>query len=294
MPDRQSPYTPASLNENAVRQPSRWWLLRYDLVESTKALSRTLIKAREVQTIALRPGLAEARIVAALVVKDEAARLPYLLAYYRRLGVEHFLLVDNESTDHVLDLLGEETDVSTFAARGDYRKARFGNDWINLLLRRHCPDKWVLWIDADEFIVISDREDVGLQELVTVLDTRGQKSLQAVMLDMYSDRPPNENTVEPGADPLVTCDLYDRSGYPRRFDAQSGTTWIKGGPRGRLFFDDVWSGPALNKTPLVKWRTHYAFLKSSHQLWPRHLNGDGRVHAALLHLQLRRRRPCRR
>jgi hypothetical protein len=236
-----------------------------------------------VREIALRPDLADARIVVVLVVKDEAPRLPFLLHYYRMLGAEHFMIVDNRSTDEIGALLRHAPDVSLFAANGDFKRARFGTDWVNVLLHRHCVGKWVLWIDADELLVFSKRPDATLGELVAALDRCGQKSLATLMVDMYSARPARENIVAPGSDPRTVCDLYDRTGYVRHVD--DDIAWIKGGVRGRLFFPDVWSGPALNKTPLVKWQRHYAFLKVAHELWPRHLNGAGRLQGALLHFK---------
>ena len=48
----------------------------------------------------------------------------------------------------------------------------------------------------------------------------------------------------------------------------------------------TWAGPALNKTPLVYWQRHFAFLKSSHQLWPPRLNQPARgLTGALLHFK---------
>ena len=29
----------------------------------------------------------------------------------------------------------------------------FGNDWINQVINRYCQKKWVLYVDADEFLV---------------------------------------------------------------------------------------------------------------------------------------------
>jgi len=248
----------------------------YSVSEPVRAVVRTALRRAEVREVTRRPGLATARIVAVLVVKDEAPRLPFVLEYYRRLGVDHFLVLDNRSTDGLRALLLPEQDVSLFAAEGVYGRARFGNDWVNGLLRRHCVDKWVLWIDADELLVFSERPEARLPELVDELERRGRRSLQALMLDMYSDRPAAENVVGPGEDPAAVCRLYDRSGYVRYTDPHTRTTWIKGGVRGRLFFsDDVWRGPALNKSPLVRWQPHYQFLKSAHELWPAHLNGGG-------------------
>jgi hypothetical protein len=52
------------------------------------------------------------------------------------------------------------------------------------------------------------------------------------------------------------------------------------------FSSSIGDGPALNKTPLVRWRSHYLFALVAHQLWPPRLNGNGGVaESALLHFK---------
>lgn len=258
----------------------------YDVMESGKAHLRRRLKASELTQVRVRAELQDARYVAVLVVKDEAVRFPFLLDYYRAIGVDHFIVIDNGSTDGLDDLLSELGDVSTYRANGNYGDARYGNDWVNEVLHRHCRGKWILYVDADEFLVVGGSA-ASIPEVCSKLEAAGRRSLQMMMLDLYSDRITDENVVASGVDPLTVCDLYDAAGYESRYDPVSQTTWIKGGVRGRLFFaDDVWAGPALNKSPLVRWRRTDAFLKSSHQLWPRSLNGvPGLPQGALLHFK---------
>ena len=59
-------------------------------------------------------------------LRNEAPRLPYFLEYYRALGVDHFLIVDNGSDDGSADLLAEADDVSLWTTEKSYRQANFG------------------------------------------------------------------------------------------------------------------------------------------------------------------------
>jgi hypothetical protein len=45
-------------------------------------------------------------------VRNERVRLPYFLTYYRRLGIDHFLIVDNGSDDGTREYLADQPDVS--------------------------------------------------------------------------------------------------------------------------------------------------------------------------------------
>jgi glycosyltransferase involved in cell wall biosynthesis len=256
-----------------------------------KARLRRSLKARQVKSNLLRSGLKRARHVVICVIRDEGHRLAFFLQYYRDLGFEHFICIDNGSTDGTTEQLSSFDDVSVLSASGSYKAARFGNDWINEVINRYCQEKWVLYVDADEFLVYPHCDTRPISQLTAYMDSVGGRSLRSVMVDMYSHNPIVENVCEPGRDPLGVCNLFDRSGYVSHFDKRNLTIWIKGGVRGRVYFQDrIWDGPALNKIPLVYVEGECLFLKSSHQVWPLSLNlGDMRgalgVSGALLHFK---------
>ncbi|MGO7179542.1 glycosyltransferase family 2 protein [Rhizobium brockwellii] len=256
-----------------------------------KARFRRSLKAKQVHYDLMRGGLKQARHVVICVIRDEVHRLAFFLQYYRDLGIEHFICIDNGSTDGTAELLSSFEDVSLVSAHGSYKAARFGNDWINEVINRHCQEKWVLYVDADEFLVYPHCDTRPIDQLTAYIDSVGGRSLRAVMVDMYSQHPVLENVCEPGRNPLEVCNLFDRSGYVSHFDRRSRTIWIKGGVRGRVYFKErLWDGPALNKIPLVYVGGERLFLRSSHQVWPLSLNlGDMRgalgVSGALLHFK---------
>ncbi|WP_138733977.1 glycosyltransferase family 2 protein [Modestobacter excelsi] len=257
----------------------------FAVIEPLKAHVRRVLKARQLRPVVIRSGLEGAHLVTAVMVKNEAHRLPALLRHYRGLGVEHFIVIDNESTDGLTELLGRCEDVSIYRAQGSFASARYGIDWLNTVLSRHCSGKWVVHVDADEFLVF-DSDLPDLPAVCSWLEDSGRQSLQALMVDMYSGKTAIENVVNDGQDPLEVCNLFDGTGYERHHHWPSATTWVKGGVRGRLFFPDRWEGPALNKTPLVLWRRRYAYLRAAHLIWPRCVNGGLRTaETALLHFK---------
>ena len=52
------------------------------------------------------------------VIRNERPRLPFFLDYYRKLGVEHFCFIDNQSNDGTADYLKSQEDVSLWHADG--------------------------------------------------------------------------------------------------------------------------------------------------------------------------------
>ena len=250
--------------------------LHHSLAEMVKAHLRVIVKSREVSLVKLDPALQRSRHVLVTTVYNEAVRIPFILKYYRSMGFEHFIVIDNQSDDNLQELLAGESGVSIFAAKGSFRLSRFGYDWVNGILSRYCSKKWVLYVDADEFFIFPHCDKRRISDLTDFMEKNDQDSLQCLMLDMYSNKKIKDNKCGIGEDPLSVCRLYDRDGYVKQFDPRSETVWIKGGVRGRLYFsDNIWDGPALNKTPLVFWKKHYVFLKATHQLWPFRLNGGG-------------------
>jgi hypothetical protein len=212
-------------------------------------------------------------ILAFITVRNEKLRIPYFLDYYRGLGVRHFLFVDNDSTDGLIDYLKEQPDCSVWHTTASYKAANFGVHWMNCLLRRYGVGHWCLTLDPDEFLVFPYCEHRNLYELTEFLQSEAQDHFFCVLLDMYSDRRVSETVCEIGQNPLEIAPYFDGVGYVQRENASYGETCIQGGPRRRIFFrDHPEKAPVINKTPLVKWGKDYNYLSSTHVLAPKSAN----------------------
>ncbi|WP_240722879.1 glycosyltransferase family 2 protein [Poseidonocella sp. HB161398] len=245
-----------------------------------KCLENLVLRARR-QRLALRSlrkGLELRRITPAArsdgaavfaCIRDEALRLPDFLDHYRRLGAAQFYIADNGSTDGSAALLAAQPDVSLWAARGSYRRARFGMDWLGALKRRHGCGRWCLTVDADELLIYPDWETRPLPALCAWLDARGLRSLPALLLDLHG----GPGAAGPGGRILDQLPWFDSASYRAQRDPRYGHDWIQGGPRERAFFAaDPRAAPALNKVPLVRWKPGQAYVSSTHHLLPRGLN----------------------
>ncbi|MEM8788238.1 MAG: glycosyltransferase family 2 protein [Pseudomonadota bacterium] len=206
-------------------------------------------------------------------LRNEKVRLPYFLDYYRRLGVRHFLFVDNGSTDGSAACLADQPDVSLWTTEASYKRARYGMDWLNGLLTRFGAGHWVVVVDADEFLVYPHVDTRPLTALTEWLDARGRKSFGTMLLDMYSEATVAQTAYAEGDDPFAVLTHFDAGNYFYKRSRLYLDMWIQGGPRQRVFFPDRPSyGPALNKVPLVRWRRGFAYRSSTHALLPRGLN----------------------
>lgn len=223
-------------------------------------------------------------------LRNENIRLPYFLKYYRDLGVNHFLMVDNDSEDGGRDYLAAQPDVSLWTTTASYKASHFGVDWLNWLQQKHGHDHWCLVVDPDEFLVYPFCDTRPLRALTDWLDASEIRSFGAMLLDMYPKGRLTQHPYNSGQDPLEIASWFDSGNYTISKNPGLYNLWIQGGPRARLFFrDQPWAAPALNKIPLVRWDRDYAYVSSTHMLLPRGLNlvydewGGEKASGCLLH-----------
>ena len=252
---------------------------------------RAFRKRRELSRVANRTDqIREDDILMFCTLRNEKVRLPYFLNYYREMGVNHFLFVDNDSTDGSLDYLAEQSDVSVWHTRASYKRSRFGVDWLNWLQLKYAHGHWALVLDPDEFLVYPFCDTRPLRALTDWLDASSIKSFSAMLLDMYPKGRLDEKPYQSGQNPLEIANWFDSGNYTMSRNKRFGNLWIQGGPRARMFFGDKpEKAPALNKIPLVKWDRRYTYVSSTHTLLPRGLNqvydewGGEKASGALLH-----------
>jgi glycosyltransferase involved in cell wall biosynthesis len=200
--------------------------------------------------LSLRP----AEILCCFVLRNELARLPYFLEYYRKKGVRAFLAVDNASSDGSFEYLIKQPDVYLWRSELSFNRANFGAGWFEPILRMHGRDHWCLIVDADELLYYPECERRSLADLCRRLDLNGKRALKAIHLDMYSDRPVRDTHYAPGTPFEELCPYFDRD-YYHRCDDNAGPfhnqTAYFGGVRRRIFGEDFRN--YLSKVPLLKY-----------------------------------------
>ena len=102
------------------------------------------------------------RIALCAIVRNEIRSLVEWLAHYKVLGVDDFLIYDNDSTDGTSDLLraldeaGEVVHLDWPHAVGA-RPQRLAYEHA----RKHSDADWLAFFDADEFLVLHQDASIG-------------------------------------------------------------------------------------------------------------------------------------
>lgn len=235
-------------------------------------------------------GISNGDILLFAVIRNEASRLSEFLTHYRNLGVNHFLIVDNGSSDGSVEHLEAQPDVSLWRCRESYRDSRFGMDWIGALLIRHGHGHWCVTVDADELLIYPEWDRCKLPELTTRLRAEGMSGMGALMLELYPSGPLGQ--IEGAEDAPLTERLpwFDPGPYRTKIMHPMLNRIVQGGMRDRFFFaNEPELSPTLNKLPLVYWHWRYSYANSTHSMFPPRLNnlydgpGDQRISGVLLH-----------
>lgn len=196
----------------------------------------------------------DGEILCCSAVRNEIQRLPFFLNYYRKIGISHFLIIDNQSTDDTPSYLLDQPDVHLFTSGLSFNKANFGAAWFELLLRRYGIGHWVLIVDADEILYYPECETKNLIQLCREMDRSNRKAFEAQQLDMYSDKPIRDTHYVSGEDFREVCPFFDRKNTLSIFE-QAGMhndqTFRYGGVRQRVFGEE--NEFLLSKVPLVKY-----------------------------------------
>lgn len=219
------------------------------------------LERRDRRTLEIAPD----EILCCLVARNERVRLPYFFRYYRELGVDRFLVIDNDSTDGSVEWLLDQPDVHLWHSDLSFKRANFGSSWFELLLRRFGVGHWCLTLDADEFFYFEGAPGRSLKQLCADLDRRSKRAATGILLDLYSDRPIRDTVYVAGDDPLAVCPFFDRVAFHRRY--QSGGQYHNqdvffGGVRQRVF--PVPHDYLLSKCVLLQYRPDVVLTSGQH------------------------------
>jgi tetratricopeptide (TPR) repeat protein len=228
---------------------------------------------RRISPAGPEPGAGEILLVS--VMRNEIHRLDWFLTTYRKLGVDRFMIVDNDSSDGTTEILLKQPDVILYQTTDRYSLAGAGVRWANELIERHGRSNWCVYVDADEELIFPGSENVGLRELVKYLGANGYDAIFAPLIDMFPLQIPAKAT--DGAI-HASYSYFDADLY---IEPQAACPYreVYGGVRRRLFQGYHW----LTKVPVINGAAGIKYLMSTHRITPANIAD---ITGALLHYHL--------
>lgn len=191
IPDRKSDISTLKLKawchhqEKNLTQEKEIWnsILRKMITPTLDVPVKTLIKISQHQIHSTQND-----ITLFCKVYNEIHNLPFYLDYYRKLGVTQFFFIDNKSTDGSGDFLLKQHDCHVFWTNDSHVESGSGTIWINQLVKEYCIEgSWIIYADADEFLVYPHCEINTLDKLTTFLDQQDYHLLRCFMLDVCTE-----------------------------------------------------------------------------------------------------------
>jgi hypothetical protein len=190
------------------------------------------------RTTGHRHTAAPGEIYAFATCRDERLRLPAFLTHYRRLGVDRFFIVDNDSSDGTPEYLSDQADVHLFETANRYSEARSGAAWLDALLAEFGVGRWCVTVDIDELLAYPGSEHASLHTLTHYLDRRGYEALMCVLLDLYPRGPLKDCRFYAEDDLLAAAPYFDAGPYEQSPADLCPGVRISGGMRERVFYPD--------------------------------------------------------
>ena len=179
-------------------------------------------------------------LLAVTTVRNGAFYIPSFLEHHRRLGIAHFVVLDNGSTDGTIELLSAQPDVTVFRTSVPYRTHE--NLMKRHMVRQHSKGRWNLFVDIDELFDYPGSDRLALCDLLAYLTEHGYTAAVAQMLDLFPEEPLADSPAET-ADLLSVFpyfDISDISKHPYAYDDDPASTLHShhGGIRRTVFSTD--------------------------------------------------------
>lgn len=168
------------------------------------------------------------------VLKNDIEKLRLFMDHYRKRGINHFVFLDNLSTDGTFEYLLEQKDADVYRCEHSFTADR-KIAWVNRLIAEYGISKWYLMVDSDEFFTYFGESRFQFDDVVQKAEEKGFKRLGVVHLDMY----PREGLFETNSreDFIKTYCYFDKDTYT--YAKSPRGMKIAGGPRKRVFGTDM-------------------------------------------------------
>ncbi len=206
-------------------------------------------------------------IVLIVKVKDELKRIPFFIQYYKMIGINYFIFIDNNSSDNLSEFLLNQENTSIFFTDDVLSNH---NLWVTRILETYCVGHWCLIVDLDEFFCFPYIENFKINQITQYLDLNDHNAVGSILLDMYPKDFLSDAVIKNDYSPISLLRFFDKHSH----FVEVGKYY--GGVRKRIFD----AKPCLSKIPLIKYNSNMIIGPGMHSV--KNINLPG-FSTALLH-----------
>lgn len=155
-------------------------------------------------------------------VKNEA-NLKEWYQYYKKLGVNRFLLIDDYSSHKIINELPYEDVYVWKPICGNFRYAKVL--WMEIILLSFARDYWVLTVDGDEYLTLPELlnskeifDKDALKLLIDYAESKNKKYFGGFLLDIF---PSGENYLEIKNNEFIPIEQFTNFQYREVFNSRN-------------------------------------------------------------------------
>ena len=185
-------------------------------------------------------------VIVLCLFRDGLLHLPHFFAHHRKMGVTHFVFLDNGSVDQSAEFIKAQPDATLYYSPlpfGQYKEC-----FRRFLANRYSKGGWVLLLDIDECFDFPMSHRISLKQLIGYLEETECNVVVTQMLDLFSDRPildpPNDDGNLPAFYKYYDLGHLIKKHYTHQFGRTNKLTderieMLAGGVRNRFFGDQI-------------------------------------------------------
>jgi hypothetical protein len=159
--------------------------------------------------------LSEHEVALVCLIKNGAYYLDVFLEHHRKIGIKHFLFIDNGSSDETLFLLSRQTDVT--AVTNSLPVSIYERYLRAQNARRYIRGGWLLFVDSDELVEAVNTANNDIQDYTKYCNREGYTAVIGQVLDLFSSAPLSKTNTWTFSESVANFKLYSLE-HIRSFD----------------------------------------------------------------------------
>ncbi len=105
------------------------------------------------------------------LVKNELRRMKRFFEHYRKIGIERFAIIDNDSDDGTREFCLAQKDADVFFIKQPFTSPQHVS-WVNKILCHYGYNRWYLSVDSDELLDYIDSENKGIRDVASFAEKK--------------------------------------------------------------------------------------------------------------------------